>query len=144
MKLMRMLAVMAVATALTLGATSCKDEAMAPTTLANMGGMDGLSKLMTNWTAAMAAVPALGSALSADDMTMVTKGFVNEVAKASKIPLPNEGVDLVQVLKGKSVSAENLTAMGEALKSAAGTTQLSPDATTAAMGLWDGVANKAK
>lgn len=144
MKLMRMVAVMAVATALTLGATSCKDAAMAPSMLANMGGMDGLSKLMVNWSGAMSAVPGITSALSADDLSMVTKGFVNEVAKVSKIPLPNAGVDLAEVLKGKSVSAENLTAMGDALKTAAGTSQLSPEATSGAMSLWDGVAKKVK
>ena len=144
MKWMRTVAVLAFATALTFGATGCKDEAMAPTMLANMGNMDGLSKLMTSWTGAMAANTALSGALTADDMGMVSRGFVNEVAKASKIPLPNEGVDLPSVLKAKNLSAENLAAMGEALKGACSTMALSPDATKGAMSLWDGAVKQLK
>jgi hypothetical protein len=141
MKSMRALAVLAFVTAMTLGAASCKDS-LAPSMLANMGGMDGVTKLMANWTGAMSANEALSKSLSADDMSMITRGFVNEVAKASEVPMPNAGVDLVEVLKGKNLPKESLTGVGDALKVATGTTQLSPEATKGAMGLWEGVVNK--
>jgi len=143
MKLMRTVAVLSFAIAMALGTTSCND-AVAPTMLANMGGMDGAAKFMTNWTSAMSANEALSKSLTADDMSMVARGFTNEIATASKIPIPNAGVDLVQVLKDKNLSKENVTAMGDALKAAAGTSQLSPEATKGAMSLWDGVVKRTK
>jgi len=142
MRSMRILAAMTFAAVLSLGAAGCKD-AMAPSVLANMGGMDGVSKFLDNWTAAMSADANLSKALTADDMSMITRGFTNEVAKASEIPMPNAGVDLVQVLKDKHLSKPNLEAIGAALKSATVTSKLSPDATKGAMNLWKAAASKA-
>jgi len=143
MKLLGKVAVLAFAAALALGAGGCKDT-MDSTTLTQMGGIDGLTKYMANWSGAVAADETLNKVLSADDMDMVSRGFANEVAKAAEIPMPHGGVDLVQVLQGKNLSKENLDAMGGALKAAAATSKLSPDATKGAMSLWDGVVKKLK
>jgi hypothetical protein len=143
MRFTRITATLAFAAALAIGVASCKD-AMAPSVLANMGGMEGVSKFLDNWKGTMSANESLSKALTAEDMNMVARGFTNEIAKASEIPLPNAGVDLPQVLKDKNLSKENLTAMRDALKTAAGTSALSPDATKGALSLWDGAAAKAK
>jgi hypothetical protein len=143
MKLLGKAAVLALAVTLALGAGGCKDT-MDPTMLAQMGGVDGLTKFMSNWSGAVAADEVLSKSLSADDMDMISRGFANEVAKAAEIPMPHGGVDLVQVLQGKNLSKENLDAMGGALKTAAATSKLTPDATKGALGLWDGVVKKLK
>ena len=143
MKLLGKAAMLALAVTLALGAGGCKDT-MDTTTLTQMGGVDGLTKYMANWTSLMSADEVLSKSLSADDMDMISRGFTNEVAKAAEIPMPHGGVDLVQVLQGKNLSKENLDAMGGALKTAAATSKLSPDATKGAMSLWDGVVKKLK
>ena len=146
MKRMHRMGALVLMASLALSAASCKEskESMSPTALANMGGVDGLTKYMDAWKAAMSANPDLSKALTADDMTMVTKGFGNEVAKAGGIPMPDAGVDLKQVLEQKHLTSDNLKAMGEALQSAAKTNMLSPDATKAAMDLWEDVAKHVK
>ncbi len=136
MRWLKVLAALSVVGALMVGSTGCKDNT-APTMLANMGGMEGVSKLMQNWGSAVAGNADLSKLVSSDDMGMIARGFTNEVAKASKIPMPNEGVDLPKVLKDKGLSKANLDALGAALDSAAGVTKLSPDATKAAMELWN-------
>jgi len=135
MKMMRSAAVFALAVALSVSGVACKDG-MKHTVLANMGGMEGVTKLMQNWTSAMAADASLSQALTADDMNMVARGFATSVAKASEMPTPNDGVDLVKVLKDKNLSKDTLGAMGAALEKACGTSALSPDATKAAKHLW--------
>lgn len=146
MKRMRRMGALVLMASLALSAASCKGskDSMSPTTLANMGGIDGLTKYMDAWKDAMSANPDLSKALTADDMTMVTKGFANEVAKAGAIPMPNAGVDLEQLLKQKHLTSDNLKAMGDALGAAAKTSMLSPDATKAAMELWEDVAKHVK
>src|SRR5262249_61458295 len=94
---------------------------------ANGGGIDGLTKNMDAGKVPMSANPQLAKSLTADDMTMVSKGFGNEVAKAGGIPMPNTGVDLKQVLEQKHLSQDDLKAMGNALQAAAKGTLLSPD-----------------
>jgi hypothetical protein len=143
MKLLWNVAVLALAVSLALGAGGCKDT-MDTNMLTKMGGIDGLTKFMSNWTTAMSADEMLSKSLSADDMNMISRGFTNEVAKVCEIPMPQGGVELAQVLKEKNLSKENLDAMGGALKAAAGTSQLPPDATKGAMGLWDGVVKTLK
>jgi hypothetical protein len=143
MKLLGKVAVLALAASLALGAGGCKDT-MDTNMLTQMGGIDGLTKYMNNWSSAMSADEVLAKSLSADDMNMISRGFANEVAKACEIPMPHGGVDLVQVLQEKNLSKENLDAMGGALKAAASTSQLTPDATKGALGLWDGVVKKLK
>src|SRR5262249_14117402 len=103
MKNVRRLGALALAVSLALAAASCKESkhSMSSTALANMGGMDGLTKFMGAWKDTMSANPQLSKDLTADDMTMVTRGFGNEVAKAGGIPMPNAGVDLKQVLEQK-------------------------------------------
>ena len=110
MKRMRSVGALVLMASLALAAASCKEskESMSPTTLANMGGVDGLVKYMDAWKDTMSANPELSKTLTADDMTMVTKGFGNEVAKAGGIPMPNAGVDLKQVLEQKHLSKDNL------------------------------------
>ena len=146
MKRMRTLSAWVLVASLALAAASCKEskESMSPTALANMGGMDGLTKFMAAWKDTMSANPQLSKTLTADDMTMVTRGFGNEVAKAGGIPTPNAGVDLMQVLEQKHLSKDDLKAMGDALQVAAKGNMLSPDATKAAMELWEGVARHVK
>jgi hypothetical protein len=146
MKRMRRVGALVLMASLALAAASCKEskESMSPTTLANMGGMDGLVKYMDAWKDSMSANPTLSKTLTADDQTMVTRGFANEVAKAGGIPTPNAGVDLKQVLEQKHLSKDDLKAMGDALHSAAKGNMLSPDATKAAMELWENVAKQVK
>lgn len=139
MRSMRVLAALMFAAVLSVGAAGCKD-AMAPSILANMGGMDGVAKFLDNWTASMSADANLAKALTSDDMSMITRGFTNEVAKASDIPMPNAGVDLKQVIKDKAMTNETLTGVRNALITASGTSKLSPDAAKGALALWDGVA----
>lgn len=141
MKNMRKVAALALAASLALVAASCHEskDSMDHTALVNMGGVDGLVKFMDAWKDTMSANPQLSKDLTADDMTMVTRGFGNEVAKAGGIPTPNAGVDLKQVLEQKHLSKDDLTAMGNALNAAAKGQMLSPDATKAAMELWEGV-----
>ena len=74
---------------------------------------------------------------------MVASGMVNEIAMATETPMPAGGVDLLKVLKDKNLSRESLQHMGAALKEAAGISNLSPDATMGAWGLWTNVAGKA-
>jgi hypothetical protein len=144
MKRMHAFAVLALAVSLVLGVAGCKNDAMTPTTLDEMGGMEGVTKLVAGWTGAMSANETLSKSLTADDMNLVGRGFATEVAKASKVPSENSGVDLVQVLQSKNLSKENLTAMRDALQAAAGTNRLSPEATKGALGLWDGVVKQVK
>jgi hypothetical protein len=146
MKRMRKVAVWALVGCLAVGAVGCKEseESMSPTALANMGGIDGLTKFMASWTDSMSANPSLSQSLTKDDMTMVTRGFANEVAKAGGIPMPNAGVDLKAVLEQKHLSQDNLTAMGNTLSAAAKGNLLSPDATKAAMDLWENVVKQVK
>jgi len=138
----RKVAALVLAGSLALVAASCHEskDSMDHTALVNMGGLDALVKYMDAWKDTMSANPQLAGKLTADDMTMVTKGFGNEVAKASGIPTPNQGVDLMQVLEPKHLSHDDLKAMGDALQAAAKGQMLSPDATKAAMDLWEGVA----
>lgn len=139
MRSMRVFAALMFAAVLSVGAAGCKD-AMAPSILANMGGMEGVAKFLDNWTAATAADANLAKSVTADDMGMITRGFTNEIAKASDIPMPNAGVDLKQVIQDKHLTAETLTGLRNALTTAAGTSKLSPDATKGALALWDSVA----
>src|SRR5262252_3337654 len=109
-----------------------------------MGGIDGLTKLMDSWKTNMSANPELSKSLSADDMTMVTKGFANEVAKAGGIPMPNSGVDLTAFLQGKHLSQSDITAMGDALKAATKGNMISPDGAKACEEIWGDVAKHLK
>lgn len=142
MRQMRMAVALMLTAALALGAASCKDS-MAPSMLEHMGGVDGVAKFMDNWKAAMAADPTLAPVLTQDDRNMVASGMVNEIAKATETPMPAGGVDLLKVLKDKNLSKESLQHMGATLKEAAGTSNLSPEATQEAWGLWTNVAGKA-
>lgn len=135
----RRMGALVLAAALAIVAASCHEskESMSPTVLVNMGGLDALTKFMASWKDTMSANPSLSQKLTADDMTMITRGYGNEVAKESGIPTPNAGVDLKQVLADKHLSHEDLAAMGSALQAAAKANMLSPDAMKAAMDLWD-------
>jgi hypothetical protein len=143
MKLLGKVAVLALAVSLAVGVGGCKDT-MDPTLLAQMGGIDGLTKLMSTWTDTMKANEELNKSLNANDMDLISRGFANEVAKAGEIPMPAERVDLVQVLQEKNLSKENLGAMGDALKGAAVTQKLSSDAAKGVMSLWSGVVKELK
>jgi len=77
-------------------------------------------------------------------MTMVTKGFVNEVAKAGGIPMPNSGVDLTAVLEQKHLSKADLTAMGDALNTATKGNMISPDGAKACEEIWGDVVKHLK
>jgi hypothetical protein len=143
MRYMRVVAATMLAAVLTIGAAGCKD-AMAPSVLANMGGMDGVAKFLDNWTSTVAADANLSKTVTADDMGMIAQGFKTEIAKASEVPLPSAGVDLVQVLTDKKYPKESLTGLRGALQTATVTSKLSPDATKGALGLWDQTVKKLK
>ncbi|HKA23976.1 MAG TPA: hypothetical protein VKF80_03245 [Candidatus Eisenbacteria bacterium] len=143
MRLVRRLAALLLVTLMAGVGFGCKSD-LPPSTFANMGGLDGLTKYMSAWTDTMSANPELTKSLTADDMKMVARGFGNEVAKAAEIPMPSAGVDLVSVLKGKHLSAAQLTAMGSALQSAGSASMLSPDAMKGVMELWNGVVKHVK
>jgi hypothetical protein len=59
-----------------------------PTALANMGGVDGLTKFMDAWKDTMSANPQLSKTLTADDMKMVTRGFGNRWPRQAEFRRP--------------------------------------------------------
>src|SRR5215467_2743603 len=100
-----------------LAVVGCKSS-LPPSTLANMGGVEGLTKFTAAWTDTMSTNPELTKSLTPDDMNMLAKGFGNEVAKAAEIPTPNAGVDLEQLLNSKHLTKQQLLDMANALGAA--------------------------
>lgn len=103
----------------------------APSLLANMGGMEGLSKFNDAFAANLTADPAVSKYIDAASADMVKRGVTTEVAKESKVPTPSDGVDLTAYLKGKNLDSAAIAGFDKAANKAAKDVALSPDATKA-------------
>ena len=116
----------------------CKDATTATTLLQNMGGMDGLAKFNDAFGANLLAHPAVSKFLDAAAVEMVKRGITTSVAKAAKIPLPNEGVDLHTVLDEKKLDKAAKQGYMDSAEKATKDVALSPAAAQSMMSLLKG------
>lgn len=116
--------------------TGCK---MDSSLLQNMGGMEGLSKFNDAFGANLLADPAVSKVLDAAAVDMVKRGITTEVARISKVPMPNEGVDLKAVLKEKKLDNEAKKGFKASAEKATKDAALSPAASKEMMSLINGV-----
>ena len=136
MRFRKLAAVIAVGTLALSPITSCK---MDSSLLQNMGGMEGLSKFNDAFGANLLANPATYKFFDRAAVDMVKRGITTEVAKISKVPMPNEGVDLRAVLKEKKLDSEGKKAFKASAEKATKDVALSPAAAKEMMSLINGV-----
>jgi hypothetical protein len=113
--------------------TGCK------TLLEEIGGMEGVERFNYALGPSLLADPAVSAFLNVAAVETVKKGIANEVAKASKAPPPNPGVNLRSFLAEKSLDKAAKRAFKASAQRAAQLAQLSTSATGGLMRLIDGV-----
>lgn len=112
--------------------------AMASQTLMQqMGGMDQVNKLADSFAGNLSKNPAVTKYLNQDAISSVSKGLVNEVAKASGMAAPNPGADMTQALTGKGLDASAMSAVTSSLASAADAVKVPAASKASLMGLMD-------
>lgn len=115
-----------------LSLTGCK------TLLEEMGGMEGVERFNYAFGPSLLANPAVSPFLDVAAVEQVKKGIENEVAKASKVPPPNPGVDLRTVLREKNLDAAARKGFKESARRSAELAQLPGSATGALIKILDG------
>ena len=114
--------------------------AMASQTLMQqLGGVDGVNKLADSFAGNLSKNPAVTKYLNPDAIAGVSKGLVNEVAKASGMAAPNPGADLTQALMGKGLDASAMNAVTSSLASAADQVKVPASSKASLLGLMDPV-----
>ena len=107
------------------------------TLMQQLGGVSGANKLADTFAANLAKDPSVTKFLNPDAIASVSKGLVNEVAKASGMAAPNPGVDMTQALMGNGLDAPAMSAVTSSLASAADETKVPAASKTSLMGLMD-------
>ena len=106
--------------------TGCKEAA---TVMANMGGMEGVSKFNDAFAANIAANPAVSKFIDPAAADMVKRGVTTSVAKEAGMPIPSDGVDLNSFLKEKNMDKAGIQGFKDSATKAAKDVALSPEAT---------------
>lgn len=124
----------------TNASTSSSMTAMASQTLMQqLGGMEGANKLADSFAGNLSKNAAVTKYLNPDAIASVSKGLVNEVAKASGMAAPNPGADMTQALMGKGLDASAMSAVTASLASAADAVKVPAESKASLMGLMDPV-----
>jgi len=115
--------------------------AMASQTLMQqLGGMEGANKLADSFAANLSKQPSVTKFLPPEAISGVSKGLVNEIAKASGMAAPNPGADLTQSLMGKGLDASAMSSITSSLASAADAVKVPAASKASLMGLMDPIA----
>ncbi|MGH7741789.1 MAG: hypothetical protein ACRENS_07195 [Candidatus Eiseniibacteriota bacterium] len=125
-RFVKLAAVLAVAVLAIAPVTGCKQ---APSLLANIGGMEGLSKFNDAFAANLLADPAVSKYIDQAGADMVKRGVTTSVAKASNVPIPSDGVDLTSFLHEKNLDEGAIAGFKNGANKAAKDVSLSPEAT---------------
>jgi len=136
LRYLRFTAVLALAALAFAPTTGCKEAA---TLLENVGGTNMLSQFNDALGANLLATPSVSKFLDAGAVDMVKRGITSEVAKASGMPMPSDGVDLAAVLKEKNMDAAGVQGFKDSADKACKDVALSPDATKGMMSMINGV-----
>jgi hypothetical protein len=115
-------------------AAASGSASMTKTLVDQLGGMSTVSQLAEAFGANLTASP-LAKVLDPAAITQTQQGLVNEVAKASAMPAPHPGSDMLAALSGKVTDPEGVGTLTNALSAAADQMHIGATEKTALMAL---------
>ena len=109
-------------------------KAVGSTLYQQVGGADGCEKLASQFGANIKANPALNSVIDATVVSALQSGLTNDIMRASNMK-PASGASLEDALKGKTLDANAVAGLSNALTEAGTALNLSHDTVSSLSGL---------